>query len=92
MRFDGRNRALIEAGRALHLDYAAPGADMVAANINGQASRVRGTSFAAPIVAGYIAQSSVERVRSSTQDLGSRGRDDVYGEGLVGGNLLSAAR
>src|SRR3546814_1091779 len=41
---DGRNRALIEAGRALHLDYSAPGADMVAANINGEASRVRGTS------------------------------------------------
>ena len=28
---DGRNRVLIEAGRASHLDYAAPGADMLPA-------------------------------------------------------------
>src|SRR3546814_1146010 len=41
---DGRNRALIEAGRALHLDYSAPGADMVAANINGEARSEEHTS------------------------------------------------
>jgi subtilisin family serine protease len=32
---DGRNRPLIEAGRASHLDYAAPGADIVALNTSG---------------------------------------------------------
>ena len=81
---DAHGRVLMEAVRGPQVDFAALGihAD----------PRVRGTSFAAPIVAGYIAQSSLQRVRSSTQDLGSRGRDDVYGEGLVGGNLLSAAR
>jgi hypothetical protein len=81
---DARGRVLMEAVRGPQVDFAALGihAD----------PRVRGTSFAAPIVAGHIAQSSLQRVRSSTQDLGSRGRDDVYGEGLVGGNLLSAAR
>src|SRR3546814_12841191 len=51
---DGRNRALIEAGRALPLDYSAPGADMVAATLTGEASRVRGTSFAAPFLAGSL--------------------------------------
>ncbi|MGJ3628540.1 S8 family serine peptidase [Sphingomonas sp. MMS24-JH45] len=41
---DARGRALAEAGRARHLDYAAPGADMLALDARGQARRVRGTS------------------------------------------------
>lgn len=52
---DGRGRVLIEAGRALHLDYAAPAADMVAAAPNGGLVAVRGTSFAVPLVAGRLA-------------------------------------
>ncbi len=81
---DARGRVLPEAGRGAHVDFAAPGihAD----------PRVRGTSFAAPIVAGLLASTSLERLRSSAQDLGARGRDDVYGDGLVGGNLVSAGR
>lgn len=53
---DGRGRALIEAGRASHLDYAAPGADIAALDARGRAVKVRGTSFAAPFVAGTIAR------------------------------------
>jgi hypothetical protein len=53
---DGRGRVLIEAGRALHLDYAAPGADMGAAGPRGTVVPVRGTSFAVPLVAGRLAQ------------------------------------
>jgi hypothetical protein len=52
---DGRGRVLIEAGRALHLDYAAPGADMGAAGPRGAVVPVRGTSFAVPLVAGRLA-------------------------------------
>ncbi|GAA3270657.1 hypothetical protein GCM10020258_44710 [Sphingomonas yabuuchiae] len=52
---DGRGRPLIEAGRASHLDYAAPGADMLAAGVGGRRFKVRGTSFAAPLVAGRVA-------------------------------------
>ncbi|PZT91404.1 hypothetical protein CA237_15720 [Sphingomonas sp. ABOLH] len=51
---DGRGRVLVEAGRASHLDYAAPGADMLALNAAGQAHGVRGTSFAAPLVAARL--------------------------------------
>jgi hypothetical protein len=51
---DGRNRPLPEAGRALHVDFAAPGADMQAADSAGGKSAVRGTSFAAPLVAGRL--------------------------------------
>jgi subtilisin family serine protease len=52
---DGRTRPLIEAGRALHLDYAAPGADILARNKSGRWGRVRGTSYAVPLVAARAA-------------------------------------
>jgi hypothetical protein len=46
---DAKGRALPEAGRAAHLDFAAPGADMAAALPGQGYARVRGTSFAAPL-------------------------------------------
>ena len=52
---DKRNRPLIEAGRALHLDYAAPGADISALDRAGRMVAVRGTSFAVPLVAARAA-------------------------------------
>lgn len=52
---DGQGRVLFEAGRASHLDYAAPGADMTAIGLGGKAEKLRGTSFAAPLVAARIA-------------------------------------
>jgi hypothetical protein len=51
---DGKGRALPEAGRAAHLDFAAPGADMAAALPGQGYSRVRGTSFAAPLAAARL--------------------------------------
>ncbi|MEH3035762.1 MAG: S8 family serine peptidase [Sphingomonas adhaesiva] len=52
---DARGRPLIEAGHATKLDYAAPGADLLALDRNGRARSVRGTSFAAPFVAARLA-------------------------------------
>lgn len=52
---DGRGRVLIEAGRASHLDYAAPGADMSAIVPGKGRIGLRGTSFAAPLAASRIA-------------------------------------
>jgi subtilisin family serine protease len=51
---DASGRALPEAGRAAHLDFAAPGADMAAALPGQGYTRVRGTSFAAPLVAARL--------------------------------------
>jgi subtilisin family serine protease len=48
---DSNNRALREAGRSTHLDFAAPGADLAAALPGKGYTAVRGTSFAAPFVA-----------------------------------------
>ncbi|MDF7777163.1 S8 family serine peptidase [Sphingomonas sp. AOB5] len=93
---DGRNRALIEAGRANHLDYAAPGADMVTLDINGRTVSVRGTSFAAPLVAARLAViygstdlgrygPAIRQLDGEAQDLGPRGPDKSFGRGLVCG-------
>jgi hypothetical protein len=100
---DGRNRVLIEAGRASHLDYAAPGADMLAAGIGGRTFRVRGTSFAAPLVAATIARfypalvpgggrAALIRVDALARDLGPRGPDRLYGRGLVCGDCRTPAK
>lgn len=86
---DGRNRPLIEAGRAAHLDYAAPAADMMAADVRGRRVPVRGTSFAAPLVSARAAAAAGKSVRETLDreavDLGPRGPDDSFGRGLLCG-------
>lgn len=52
---DMRGKVLAEAGTAAHVDFAAPGADMAAALRGGGFAAVRGTSFAAPLVAARLA-------------------------------------
>ncbi|MEC3949884.1 S8 family serine peptidase [Sphingobium sp. HWE2-09] len=62
---DGRGRILPEAGRATHVDFAAPGADMAAANVDGGKGAVRGTSFATPLVAGrLLVRGSIDTLRA----------------------------
>ncbi|HEU4651733.1 MAG TPA: S8 family serine peptidase, partial [Croceibacterium sp.] len=86
---DGRGRALIEAGRALHLDYAAPGADIAARDSKGKWLRVRGTSYAVPLVAARAAvavgrgQDWRAALDREAEDLGARGADAQYGRGLL---------
>ena len=89
---DGKRRALIEAGRALHLDYAAPGADIRAINAEGKRVRVRGTSFATPLVAARLANALQKggdwrkAIDREAVDLGRKGVDPVFGRGLVCGD------
>ena len=85
---DGRNRALIEAGRALHLDYAAPGADMLGAKPGAGTSDLRGTSFAAPLAAARLVMlpgHSLAALDREAVDLGPAGPDKIFGRGLVCG-------
>lgn len=93
---DARRRVLPEAGRGPHVAFAAPGADLAAASLGGRAYEVvRGTSFAAPLVAGLLAahlrspdpaaaQHAVAALAAQALDLGAGGRDPLYGHGLVG--------
>jgi hypothetical protein len=90
---DGRNRVLIEAGRALHLDYAAPGADIAAASLNGRVVAVRGTSFAVPLVAGRLALHSREAnpLAALDAEAAERGRREL-GRGLICANCRNSNR
>ena len=79
---DGRGRALVEAGKATHLDFAAPGADMAAALPGKGYTRVRGTSFAAPLAAArlLLAGSPVRLVNEARPGRGRVGRGIVCGD------------
>ena len=79
---DGNNRALAEAGRAAHLDYAGPGADMAAALPGKGYTRVRGTSFAAPFVTARLAMTG------STARLDA---EAAKGRGRIGRGIICAA-
>lgn len=92
---DSKRRVLLEACRGKHVDFAAPGANMSAAGLETSFGPVRGTSFAAPIAAGLLAkhlpqpdreraQSAIAALMSQVIDLGARGPDKTYGNGLVG--------
>lgn len=92
---DAKLRVLAEACGGGHVSFAAPGADMLAATPAGGFASVRGTSYAAPLVAGLIARAMADRneasvaavvqqLAASADDRGSKGRDRRYGYGLVG--------
>jgi hypothetical protein len=79
---DARGRALVEAGKATHLDFAAPGADMAAALPGQGYARVRGTSFAAPLAAArlLLAGSPARLAIEARSGKGRVGRGIVCGE------------
>jgi hypothetical protein len=79
---DARGRALIEAGKAAHLDFAAPGADMAAALPGQGYAKVRGTSFAAPYAAARLA------LAGSVQGLSAEAKP---GNGRVGRGIVCAS-
>jgi hypothetical protein len=87
---DRKGRVLLEAGRASHLDFAAPGADIAAAQPTGMGA-VRGTSFASPIVAGRLAALVKSGSRDPVADLARQAKQPgrQYGKGLVGSEMLA---
>lgn len=91
---DVRGLVLPEAGRGPHVAFAAPGAEMAVAGLGAERyTSARGTSFAAPLVAGLLAagapsrEVSVAALARLAVDSGAPGRDTVYGHGLVGREL-----
>ena len=98
---DGRLRLLPEGARGPQVMFVAPGADMAAA-ANGKSGfvPVRGTSFAAPFVAGLLAatyqtaspvgaRAAIARLASAARELPAAPRDGV-GRGLVAESLRTA--
>lgn len=95
---DAKRRVLFEAERGPQVMFAAPGADIEAARIPRGLAAVRGTSFAAPLVAGVLArqlhrpdprsaQLALESLINRAIHLGASGRNTVYGYGLVAAHL-----
>lgn len=93
---DARGRVLPEALRGAQVDFAAVGSGLRVAEPGGGWHKARGTSYAAPLVARAAAMMIAgaspgdglpAKVRAQLEavalDLGSRGRDDTYGYGLV---------
>jgi subtilisin family serine protease len=98
---DARDKVLLEACGGEHVLFAAPGADMVAAGVGGGYVAVRGTSYAAPLVAGLIAralgsadapvpQAVLAKLEAAAEDRGRAGRDARYGFGIVARELRVA--
>jgi hypothetical protein len=91
-------RVLPEAAQGPQVMWSAPGAEMAVARSGGGYGVARGTSFAAPLVAGMLAEqlrvpdvsaaaAAVEALSAGAVDLGAPGRDPVYGRGLVAEDL-----
>jgi subtilisin family serine protease len=95
---DAHGHALVEAARGPQVSFAAPGADMSAACSPEGYCTVRGTSFAAPLVAGLLAselrepdvdgaRAAITALARNARHTGSAQRDLVLGYGLVGSEL-----
>jgi len=91
---DVNDALLQQANRGSHISVAAPGVDVLVPAPNAQYQLTTGTSVAAAEVSGVIAlmlerrpdadPDSIRRALQSTaKDLGTRGRDDDFGWGLV---------
>jgi hypothetical protein len=78
---DAKGKALLEAGRPRHLDFAAPGAELAAALPGKGYASVRGTSFAAPLAAARLAAAgSLDRLTAEARP----------GKGKVGRGIVCA--
>ena len=99
---DGKLRLLPEGARGPQVMFVAPGSDMAAAAVGARGFvPVRGTSFAAPLVAGLLAAGyqqaqpqgasvAVDRLANSAHDLPQPAPRDGIGRGLVGEALRTA--
>ena len=86
-----------------HIDFSAPGVNVPAAAPNQRVQKRSGTSYAAPFVTAAVARMKVnspnislaeivQRLSKNARDLGSSGRDRVFGWGLIqAGDLCKAS-
>lgn len=91
---DAEARIYKKANRGDYIDLAAPGVDVWAAKAGGGGSYRSGTSFAVPFVVaaiaieqnaapGATANQLLAKLRAGAQDLGAKGHDPIYGDGLL---------
>ena len=91
---DPQGRVLIEAGRASHVDFAAPAAEVKAASLLGGFISVRGTSFAAPVVAARLALAEAagnpDPAAAIAAVAANSRKGPGYGRGLVASQVQTA--
>lgn len=89
---DRKNRRVSSSSTGDWVDIAAPGDRVLSTSSSGRYGRYSGTSFSSPFVAGVAGLLSAQgrsekqirrRINSTTTDLGPRGRDALYGRGIV---------
>lgn len=91
---DEGRRVYMRANRGKHIDFAAPGVDVMSAQAGGGYGRWSGTSIAAPFVTTVLALQvsggddrnllqAVTELQASAEDLGRPGHDKIYGHGLI---------
>lgn len=99
---DARDALMKQANRGPYVYVAAPGVDLMAP-VGGGSDLVTGTSFAAAVVSGAIANllhkepkrsaESIEKALADTAvDLGDKGRDADFGFGLINTKAAEAAK
>jgi hypothetical protein len=96
---DKKDHILFEAVRATPVAFAAPGADIFAADGADGFAKVRGTSFAAPIVSGQLAlvhrHQGSKDAAAAIQELKHEAKapaDAAFGFGIVGEDARQALR
>ncbi len=85
---DASKRLYRQANSGSYIDFAAPGVDVWAANAKQGGHYHTGTSFAVPFVTAVLALTSetgFATLQSSALDLGSTGKDEQFGWGLIKG-------
>lgn len=92
---DAQERIYRYANRGDYVDFSARGVAVSAIDEKGGLRDATGTSFAAPVIAIRLAaklrkpdaaasRKAVRELEAEARDLGAKGRDPVYGAGLIG--------
>lgn len=80
------------ANQGEQIDFAAPGVSVITSRANNQIGHETGTSMAAPVVSAFVScnisgdtpkEEVVEILRQKAIDLGEKGKDKVFGYGLL---------
>lgn len=81
------------ANRGEHIDFAGPGVSVLTTRGNGEFGHESGTSMAAPTVTAHVAcalanqrasnKEVVQYLAGQAEDLGEKGRDPIFGHGLL---------
>jgi len=97
---DARRHVYRRANRGKYVDFSAPGVKVLAADQRGGYGTFSGTSYAAPVISALLArqlrapdrmrqQHAFAQLQQQTIDIGSAGRDPVFGYGLLGEALYA---